>query len=306
MKNSKFKSAFIQGNPTKSQLPDVIYKLYEILTEKNIEIFFDEQLESILTKQFCEKLPEGSFGLPQKAVDVALSLGGDGTVLRSLQKILPHKIPILPLNLGGLGFLTEITIDEIDTKFVEILEGNYIFDERAILKATVVSSGEVFYGLNDAVVDKAGFPNVIFFHTLIDGKFFNNYIADGLMVSTPTGSTGYSFSANGPLIMPNLDALIINPICPHSLTNRPMVISSDQTVEVEVFTDEKYSQLIVDGEHRKNLNPGEWIKISKGEHTARLVRHSDSHFFKILRHKLHWGEDLRTKERWAKKIKNLP
>ncbi|MCK5074895.1 MAG: NAD(+)/NADH kinase, partial [Calditrichia bacterium] len=268
MKNTLFKKVYIQGNTSKSQLFTVIKNLYKILNRHKIQVYFDEQLKEVFPAEFCEKLPQNSFGLPKEEkgkkekIDITFSLGGDGTVLRSLQKVLQRNIPILPLNLGGLGFLTEITIDEFNTKLEEILNGNYVFDERSILKTTVQSSGECFYALNDAVVDKAGFPKVVFFHTMIDGVFFNNYIADGLIVSTPTGSTGYSVSANGPLLMPNLDAFIINPICPHSLSNRPMVVSSNQTIDIEIFNDEEYSQLIIDGEHCKNLQPDELIKIS--------------------------------------------
>ncbi len=302
MPNTVFKSVYIQGNVLKDKIPAIVEKLYVILRDYEMSIYFDYDLENVLSENFKSRLPQGSFRKPDTDIDLGISLGGDGTVLRAIQQLLKLNIPILSVNMGGLGFLTEVKPEEMSTKLADILQGEYFVDQRSLLQITVVDDDKVFYGLNEAVIDKAASPKVLFFNTSIDGKFFNNYIADGLIVSTPTGSTGYSLSANGPLLMPDLDAHIISPICPHSLTHRPMVIPSDKIVEIEVCTDYEYAQLIVDGEYKMKLHSRQKVRLENSRYGIKLIRHKHSHFFNILRNKLHWGDDLRTKERRARYI----
>ncbi|GAB4179526.1 MAG: NAD(+)/NADH kinase [Calditrichia bacterium] len=302
MKTSTFKKIFIQGNILKKQLETVIPEVIRILDDRNIQYCFDPELKQIMSG-FKLDITGFSFRYPEEKTDLIITLGGDGTVLRYLQRNKPD-IPVLPLNLGGLGFLTEVTIDEISTKLPEILEGRYYLDSRLMLETVVESTGEKYYSLNDTVIDKAGFPRIIFVHTSIDNVFFNNFVADGVIISTPTGSTGYSLSAGGPLISPQTEVLLLNPICPHSLTNRPVIIPSNQSIEIQVFTDHPHAHLVIDGQVMANLNSGDKIRVTRAAQPLHLVRHSDTHFFGILRSKLHWGEDLRSKERWAQNIKN--
>lgn len=300
MKPSGFGKIYIQGNALKKQLTKILKDLFSILAEYHVQVTVDSSLRDHLPKDFS--LPNFAlFGSFDPSFDLSITLGGDGTVLRYLQNHGP-QVPILPINLGGLGFLTEVTVEELRTKVPEILEGNYFIDKRMLLKTEIPSKGDSFYALNDTVIDKAGFPRIIFIHTAIDGNYFNNFVADGVILSTPTGSTGYSLSAGGPLMLPESEVILINPICPHTLTNRPVVIPAGRTVEIQVFTDYSHANLIIDGNLVAHLRSGEKIRTTRANENISIIRHTGTHFFEVLRSKLHWGEDLRSKERWAQNI----
>ncbi len=296
MKNSVFKKIFIHGNLKKKQLSSVIPVLCAWLEKYDLDYVFEPDLQSVIKKSGKN---QKKFGELDESFDLVITLGGDGTVLRMIQNC-EYDIPILPVNLGGLGFLTEVTVPELATKFPEILTGKYWLDERRLLEAEINSTGETFSGLNDAVLDKAGFPRVIFIHTSVDGVLFNNFVADGVIISTPTGSTGYSLSAGGPLISPEAEVLLLNPICPHSLTNRPVIFPAEK--QIQVHTEHIHFNLVLDGQVVRQCSSGEIIKITRSSRKIRIVRHVDTHFFEILRKKLNWGEDLRSKERWAQNI----
>lgn len=301
MSKLTFHKIFIYGNIQKKQLSKILSELLHYFEQKkDIEIVLHPDLKDFISTSTLA--PFVSFGEMDNSFDLAITLGGDGTVLRFVQKN-QYNIPILSVNLGGLGFLTEITVEEMDGKLEEIFSGNYYLDERILLQATVESSKSNFIALNDVVIDKAGFPRIIFLHISVDNIFFNDLVADGIIISSPTGSTGYSLSAGGPLISPEVEVILLSPICPHSLTNRPVVFPSEKELEIQVFTEYSHANLVIDGQVQEKLQSGEKVKISPARRKVKLVRHQNTHFFEILRNKLHWGEDLRNKERWAFNIK---
>ncbi|HES59630.1 MAG TPA: NAD(+) kinase, partial [Caldithrix sp.] len=216
-----------------------------------------------------------------------------------VQSVNNKQIPILGVNLGGLGFLADTPPDKMIHNLEAFLAGNFLIEDRIVLKCRIENSDETFYAFNDFVIDKSGFSRVIEIITSVDGNLLNSYVADGLIISTPTGSTGYSLSAGGPIIVPQTKVFIINPICPHSLTNRPVVVSDDSEITLQVFTEYKEINLYKDGQFINNYSSGIIVTISKAEFVIKLIKMKDMSFFKTLRNKLHWGEDFRDKKRWS-------
>ena len=230
---------------------------------------------------------------------LVLTLGGDGTILKAVHAVNDKQIPILGINLGGLGFLADTPPDKMLNNLEAYLKGNYLIEDRIVLKCQIESKDETFYAFNDFVIDKSGFSRVIEIITSVDGNLLNSYVADGLIISTPTGSTGYSLSAGGPIVVPQTKVFIINPICPHSLTNRPVVISDESRIKLKVFTEYKEINLYKDGQFVNNYPSGIVINISKADFVIKLIKMKEMSFFETLRNKLHWGEDFRDKKRWS-------
>jgi NAD+ kinase len=227
--------------------------------------------------------------------DMVLTMGGDGTILSTARAIGAHSIPILGVKLGGMGFLADLTPDELFSGLEDVLAGNYSIVERMVLRADLVSKDDtaVFFALNDFVLDKGAISRVVRIKTYIDDAFLNTYIGDGLIISSPTGSTAYSLAAGGPILLPSMEAIIINPISPHSLAARPVVIPGDKKVVAEVdFTPESV-WFSGDGQVSRELSRGEKIAVRRADHTVRLVSCRSRSFYNVLRTKLNWGEDIR-------------
>jgi NAD+ kinase len=231
--------------------------------------------------------------------DLIITLGGDGTILRSVQAIGNLKIPILGINLGGLGFLADTPPESMLQNLKSIISGDFLIEKRSALQLKNVKTNQVFTAFNDIVIDKSGFSRVIEINTDIDDHFLNSYIADGVIISTPTGSTGYSLSAGGPILVPQTNVFVINPICPHSLTNRPVVVSDKSKIKLEVFTEYKEINIYRDGQCIGSFPSGSVFEIVKAEYSVNLIKMKNTSFYSTLRNKLHWGEDFRDKKRWT-------
>ena len=233
-----------------------------------------------------------SADIPGQA-DLVVVLGGDGTLISGARLVGDREVPILGVNLGSLGFLTEITLNELYPALESCLKGDYRVSERMMLRATVVREGKVFEEhqvLNDAVINKGALARIIDLETTVNGSYLTTFKADGLIISTPTGSTGYSLSANGPIVHPELECLVITPICPHTLTNRPIVMASDVLITVELKSVNEDVLLTLDGQVGVELKYGDQIRIRKSEHRTRLVMSRSKDYFEVLRTKLKWGE----------------
>jgi len=223
--------------------------------------------------------------------DMIIALGGDGTLLAAARAVGDRGTPILGVNLGRLGFLTELKPKEIFPTLERIWQGNYSLEERMVLQVIISSQPEAptFYALNDLVIDKGSFSRVIQLETFINGESLSTFSADGLIISTPTGSTAYSLSAGGPIINPQMEAIIITPICPHSLSVRPMVISQGETFEVAVYSDHNSAMLTIDGQVGYELSSGDRVRTAKVDHKITLVHSTGQSFYQVLREKLKWG-----------------
>ncbi len=230
--------------------------------------------------------------LPTRS-DLILVLGGDGTLLAAARHVISCNIPILAVNLGSLGFLTAVTIGELYSTLELILEGKHHVDCRKMLQINVMKSGAIaatYHALNDAVLNKAAISRILDFEAYVDGQFLTFYKADGLIVSTPTGSTAYSLAAGGPILSPSVEAFIITPICPHTLTNRPMVVSDQSRIEIVLKSEAESVFLTVDGQVGLAFHSEDRIICSLSPNRINLVHPPHTEFFQVLRSKLKWGE----------------
>ena len=220
---------------------------------------------------------------------VVLVIGGDGTMLRAARTVYGREIAILGINQGYLGFLTEIGVEQLAESLEQLLQGAYTVERRMMLTAQVYRNGVCIAdvsALNDLVVTKGALSRIIKMELYLEDKLVEKYHGDGLIFSTPTGSTGYSLSANGPIVYPNMDLCIVTPICPHSLIARPLIFSPEHTLTLRLDANNAPAMLTVDGQNGVELKQGDWIQISKAEHDTYLLVLEKRNFFAVLREKL--------------------
>jgi len=234
-----------------------------------------------------EKIPE--------AVDAMFSIGGDGTFLGASRLMAKTDKPVLGIHTGGLGFLADVSLENFDEQITDFLNGNYKIEERSVLSAQLIfpPKKESFFAFNDFVIDKGNVPNMIKVRTYVDNHYFNTYRSDGLIIATPTGSTAYSLSAGGPIIAPDLNVIVISPICPHSLSARPVVLADRQIIRIDCSELNGGVSLIVDGQIRVSLQQAEKIEIRRADFTLKVIRFKGDNFFQTLRAKMNWGLDAR-------------
>ena len=287
-------------NPRKEQVADSLDRLAAWAKQNKPAVKF---LLCTYNSPYIEKEYENLSTVSEQELlrqaEMIITLGGDGTILRLMHAINARQIPVLGVNLGGLGFLAETAPEMIIEHLEAYLQGSVRIEDRIILKCEVSGERKVFYAFNDIVFDKAGFSRVIEINTRVNDKLLNTYIADALIISTPTGSTGYSLSAGGPIVIPQTQVFVINPICPHSLTNRPVVVPDSSEIYIQVQTEYKEINIFRDGEMVQSYPSGTTFVVSKAAFFARLVRMKSHSFYDTLRNKLHWGEDFRDKKRWS-------
>jgi len=284
------------GVVAKIQYPDtkaVLEKLIPWLSQQEKEVFIDTDAASILSKDVQPQKMYKKSEIPA-LVDAIIVLGGDGTLLSVARLVGGRNIPIIGVNLGGLGFLTEVTLEEIYPTLDKLFKGEFVPDPRLILKAHVYRQGERVaqsYCLNDTVVSKGTQARMIKLEILINGQFVSALRGDGLIISTPTGSTAYSLSAGGPIINPSVEAMILTPICPHTLTNRPIVIPASAKIETILKSKDEGTVITFDGQVGFTLRHDDVVEIEASEHKIILARAPDKNYYEILRTKLKWGEE---------------
>lgn len=280
----------IIGNITKPIIKEVIPDLINWLYQKKIDFVLEKKLFDYLAlKQKTSKV----LNIKQigEVCDVVLAFGGDGTILSTARAVGSTGVPILGVNLGHLGFLAEVTLEKLYPTIHRILEKRYNIIERMVIKAEIQGRkrNSDFIGLNDIVIDKGNSSRVMRIEMFIDDNYLTTYQSDGVIIATPTGSTAYSLSAHGPILAPNVEAIIINPICPHSLGARPMVIPADCTIKIIPFLEERGAILSADGQIEDNLKSKEAIVVMKTDYTVRWIQSEDNNFYSVLRTKLSWG-----------------
>jgi NAD+ kinase len=225
-------------------------------------------------------------------IDVLVSMGGDGTMLASVRALGVHSIPILGINLGSLGFLTQITPDHLEESLQKVADGAYKIEERLVLKTEVQNEGilEYPYALNDVVIDKGNISRVINLSLYANNEYISSYTADGLIISTATGSTAYSLSVGGPILNPVMQAIIVCPISPFSLTTRPLIFPPDCNLEVRLRSEHGNATVTIDGQVATSVNPKGSVLVRRAEHTVKFITFAENSFYEILRNKLHWGK----------------
>jgi len=254
-------------------------------------------LPLLVEKEAADLVPDLHLAAARRAdlptqVDLLVVLGGDGTLLSMARAVGDLGIPIVGVNLGGLGFLTATTLDQMVPALDALLRGELVIEERMMLTARVRRDGEVvgmWLALNDAVITKAAMSRIINLAVSVEGQYATAYRADGLIISTPTGSTAYSLSAGGPILYPTMDGIVLTPICSHTLTNRPIVVPGTLRVEVTLLTPQEV-MLTIDGQVGVPLRERDVVEVGRAPSAIRLVRFPQKHFFSVLRTKLKWGE----------------
>ncbi|HTK83094.1 MAG TPA: NAD(+)/NADH kinase [Bacteroidota bacterium] len=225
--------------------------------------------------------------------DMLVSLGGDGTMLTAARMVGEHGTPILGINLGKLGFLAEVSAKEIERCIDEILSGSYTIEDRVALTASADRNNKSYFALNEFVVDRGSSPRLIDLETAVNGEYLATYAADGIIVTTPTGSTAYSLANGGPLVVPQSDVLVITPIAPHTLTARPVIIPSDQVITVVIQSAAHDVHITADGQIEGFYQTPVKFTIRKAPYATRLVKRKERSYFHLLRTKLLWGRDGR-------------
>lgn len=285
----KIKTVGIVANLDKSRTKDVAKKIVNLLQQKKINVILDLPLAKLL-KQAKSAL---SIDRLAEKVDVVITLGGDGTFLRVARVMQKHLKPILGVNLGGLGFLAEVTLESLENDLGLLVKGQYDINYRMTLYTDVVKKNgkriKVQPALNDVVVSKKVIARIINVKTYINNKPVTTFKADGVIVATPTGSTAYTLSAGGPIVHPKTEVVLISPICPHTLTHRPLVIPSDDKIKLKLDKSAKGVILTVDGQIGMDLSPEDSIIIKRGQQMVPLITFRDTLYFKVLQQKLSWG-----------------
>ena len=231
--------------------------------------------------------------IPTK-IDIAISLGGDGTLLSTSRKVSSAGIPIFGINMGRLGFLTEVELPQISYYLEKLVNGDYYIEHRLVLDGIVVRDNKVIFvspSLNDVVVTKAGYSRLIKLELEINKQLAAIFSADGIIVATPTGSTGYSLSAGGPIVKSDLNVILITPICPHTLYSRPLIISENEEIRIKIPTGAEDIVMTVDGQIVSNLIAGDEVFIKKSNYMAGFVKFGDKNYYQTLRNKL-WRDDF--------------
>ena len=268
--------------------------LAEWLRPKGIEVYFEKEVEEVLAPSvsgvFLDPVDREEMS---DHVEMIIVLGGDGTLLSVARQVVGLNIPILGVNLGGLGFLTEIALEELYPVLDRVIEGDYRADQREVIHVAVIRKGRTlaeYTVLNDAVINKGALARIIDLETTINGEHLTTFKSDGLIISTPTGSTAYNLSAGGPIVYPTLDCIIITPICSHTLTNRPIVIPDEVIVRVILKTRQQEVILTLDGQQGFPLEFDDEVEVKKSDARILLIKSPHRHFFGLLREKLKWGE----------------
>ena len=270
-------------NYDKGETAELSKKIAEFLKTKGMEVFALAEECAVLEE--VNELSKTEFN---NTIEFLIVVGGDGTFLRGSRQIFGWEIPILGVNMGKLGFLTEVEKDNVFEALKNIIDGKYFLEKRMLLAADVIRNEKVvksFMALNDFVINKGAFSRLIGISMYIGGEYFRDYSSDGVIIATPTGSTAYSLSAGGPIVFPGMDVSIITPICPHSLSARPMVIPPEKDVEITLCSPRIKSMLTIDGQNGFELENGDRIIIKKAESRLNFVKFSKEGFFGRIRDK---------------------
>lgn len=286
-----FQSIALAGKHDSASIGDSVQRLAAFLSGQGYDV--------VLSSQTAEKL--GISGYRQtslselaKSADVVVVLGGDGTMLSIARALAPYPVPLIGVNQGRLGFLTDITIDNMESELSRMLAGEHDVEERIVLSARVDRDGRVVTessAFNDVVVSKAGTGRLIEFEVIIDNEFVYTQRSDGLIVATPTGSTAYALSAGGPILYPTLQAIALVPICPHTLSARPIAVSSQSHVDIILHRADD-ARVHFDGQGYFDLQPGDRVRIYRVPFNVTLLHPKHYSYYDTLRQKLHWGKQL--------------
>lgn len=276
------------ANIERPDAAETIDFIVEWCRKNNHKVFVCEKTASIMESK-APILPRDQLG---EHVDVIISLGGDGTILASARAVGERDVPILGINLGSLGFLTQLSSDQLEDALQRVADNNHQIGTRLVLKTEVVNGPQLEYpyALNDVVIDKGNVSRVINISLYADDEYICSYTADGIIIATPTGSTAYSLAVGGPILNPNMQAFIASPISPFSLTSRPLIFPPDVALEIRIRSEHGNAMLTIDGQVATHFSPTGSIRVTRAKHTVKFIKFPEISFYDILRRKLHWGK----------------
>ena len=284
------------GNYRKEEYYTILNKIYTILEKTDAKLLISSDLEKNLDFQIPNNYNIMEFSQLADKCDVLFAIGGDGTILSTVRRLGQKMKPIMGIHIGGLGFLSQCTDNNLEESINYILRKDYAVSRRILLEVHIKSddnSDQVFWALNDIVVDHGPSARILKAEVHVSNHYLNTYEGDGIIISTPTGSTAYSLSAGGPIIYPSMDSVTVTPICPHSLSARPIVLQSQDTITVNFPEPYDGIVLVIDGQIRISIDHQTQIQISQAQHFAQLVNLPSNGYFKTLRTKMGWSGNVR-------------
>ena len=271
----------------------IIEHICEFLRKRSLLVLLEDATADFMEQKCANSQP---LAVINQGIDLAIVVGGDGTMLHVARTLAPFGVPLIGVNLGHLGFLTDISTEQMYEELTRILDGDFESEERILLEAEVVRDGKLLHAanaFNDVVINKGQLARLIEFETWVDGEFVNSTRADGIIVATPTGSTAYALSAGGPILHPTLPAIVLVPICPHTLSDRPLAVSSDSHVEIVMTsTAQQSAHVTLDGQTNFSIQDNDRVRVRRAERAVTLIHPSRRNHYDVLRAKLHWGEKL--------------
>ncbi|MFT7859617.1 MAG: NAD(+)/NADH kinase [Sulfurimonas sp.] len=284
MQTKEIKKVGVILRPSTPELKEDFYTLKSIFEKHEMDVYIESVSGGMIDLMGMD------FDLLCKQCDVLVTLGGDGTLISVVRRSFDYDIPVFGIHAGNLGFLADVGIEELDTFVANLEQGRFRIDERAVLEATVIKNGEevTMYAFNDVVLTRPSISNMIHIETLVDGNSFNTYYGDGVIVATPTGSTAYNLSAGGPVLFPLTQVFTLTPICPHSLTQTPVVLPGE--FQIEMKSTDKRALIIIDGQDMHELEQGESLHLKLASQTAKLLHREEFNYFDVLKQKLSWGD----------------
>ena len=284
MNNEPIKKIGVVLRPSTPEIKDSYLKLKQIFVSYDITVLLESNSAKMIGtkgedfREICAK------------VDMLVTLGGDGTLISTVRKSFDFDIPILGVHAGNLGFLADLSLDELDSFVAKLTHNKYKIEERSILEATVIKNSKKIkmYAFNDVVLTRTSVSYMIHIETSVDSKPFNTYYGDGVIISTPSGSTAYNLSSGGPIIHPATNVFVLTPICPHSLTQRSVVLPGE--FEIKMKTSEEKALIIIDGQEMHELGLEECVQIKLATKTVKLMHKNEYNYFNVLKEKLNWGK----------------
>lgn len=289
--NNKFSKIGLIGKYGDASVNATLLRLAAYLQRRGCQVWY----ETTTAKEISGDVPTAEFSEIGQTCDLAITVGGDGTLLHTARSLVNYEIPLLGINLGRLGFLVDVHPDEMEARLDKIMVGDYLVESRIMLSAMIDNENEaeprVSDAFNDVVVHKWEVARMIETETYIDGKLLNIMRSDGLIISTPTGSTAYALSGGGPILEPHMEAMVIVPICPHSMSYRPIVLDGSSKIDVIVRDyPHSHAQVTCDGQINLGLVSGDRIHITRKDKKVHLIHPTEHDQYHVLREKLHWGE----------------
>jgi NAD+ kinase len=288
-----FRTIALIGKYKSPEIAESLITLAEFLKSRKIDVLVEEGTAALVG---ADGFPVAAYRSIGERADLAIVLGGDGSMLTAARQLAESGVPLVGVNQGRLGFMTDLARDDMLDGMSDLLEGKFKSEQRILLEATVRRGDAIVFqtqALNDVVVNKGDLGRMIEFAVSIDGEFIYNQRSDGLIIATPTGSTAYALSANGPILHPSVPGIALVPLCPHALSNRPITVSDDSRIEIVLHAPHR-TRVHADGQEKFELEAGDRVSVARSSRSIRFLHPLGYSYFAMLREKLHWSETLRS------------